>query len=51
MYALMLSLNLDLDVIIVLFGLFVAGIMVLITLRHAANQRQFDSVALIGGGH
>jgi MFS transporter, LPLT family, lysophospholipid transporter len=51
MYALMLSLNLDLDVIIVLFGLFVAAIMVLITLRHAANQRQFDSVALIGGGH
>jgi hypothetical protein len=51
-YALMLSLNLDLDVIIVLFGLFVAGIMVLITLRHASNQRQFDSVALIGeGGH
>jgi MFS family permease len=52
MYALMLSLNLDLDVIIVLFGLFVAAIMVLITLRHAANQRQFDAVALIGdAGH
>jgi MFS transporter, LPLT family, lysophospholipid transporter len=50
MYALMLSLNLDLDIIIVLFGLFVAGIMVLITWRHAANQREFDSVALIGGG-
>ncbi|SFU58201.1 lysophospholipid transporter LplT [Pseudoduganella namucuonensis] len=48
MYALMLTLNLELDTIIVLFGLFVAGIMCLIIVRHAANQREFDSVALIG---
>jgi MFS transporter, LPLT family, lysophospholipid transporter len=47
-YALMLTLNLDLDVIIVVFGLSVAGIMYWIMMRHAANQREFDSVALIG---
>jgi LPLT family lysophospholipid transporter-like MFS transporter len=31
-----------------LFGLFVAVSMVLVMLRHRYNQRQFDSVALIG---
>jgi hypothetical protein len=32
----------------VLFGLFVAVTMLLVLNRHNANQRQFDSVALIG---
>jgi MFS family permease len=48
LYAVMLTLNLDLNIIIVLFGLSLAGIMLLIGRRHAANQREHDSLALIG---
>jgi len=48
LYALMVKLNLNVDIVIVLFGLFVAGAMYLTMRRHAANQREFDSVALIG---
>ncbi|NVD75025.1 lysophospholipid transporter LplT [Duganella sp. BJB488] len=48
MYSLMLRGHLNLDVIIVLFGLFLAGTMFFIMRKHAANQREFDSVALIG---
>lgn len=48
LYAIMITLNLDLNIIIVLFGLSLAGIMWLIGRRHAANQRQHDSLALIG---
>jgi hypothetical protein len=48
LYAVMLMLNLDLNLIIVLFGLSLAGIMFLIGRRHAANQRKHDSLALIG---
>jgi MFS transporter, LPLT family, lysophospholipid transporter len=47
-YAIMITLNLDLDIIIVGFGLSVAGIMFLIMRRHAANQLEHDSLALIG---
>ncbi|HEX9171927.1 MAG TPA: lysophospholipid transporter LplT [Telluria sp.] len=47
-YAIMITLNLDLNIIIVLFGLSVAGIMYLIMRRHAANQLEHDSLALIG---
>ncbi|MES2129519.1 MAG: lysophospholipid transporter LplT [Pseudomonadota bacterium] len=47
-YAVMIMLNLDLNVIIVLFGLSVAGIMYWIMRRHAANQLEHDSLALIG---
>ncbi|RZA36578.1 MAG: lysophospholipid transporter LplT [Lysobacteraceae bacterium] len=50
MYAIMITLNLDLDIIIVMFGLSVAGIMYFIGRRHAANQREHDSLALIGEG-
>jgi len=48
MYSLMLRAHLNLDVIILLFGLFLAGTMLYIMRRHQANQREFDSVALIG---
>ncbi len=48
LYALMVKLNLDVNIVIVLFGMFVVGTMVLVMRRHAANQREFDSVALIG---
>ncbi|PHV05951.1 lysophospholipid transporter LplT [Janthinobacterium sp. BJB412] len=47
-YSLMLRLHLDLDVIIVMFGLFVAGTMYFIMRKHAANQKEHDSLALIG---
>jgi MFS family permease len=48
LYALMITLNLDLNVIIVLFGLSLSGTMYLIQRRHAANQLKHDALALIG---
>jgi hypothetical protein len=48
MYSLMLRAHLNLDIIILLFGLFLAGTMLYIMRRHQANQREFDSVSLIG---
>jgi LPLT family lysophospholipid transporter-like MFS transporter len=48
LYAIMITLNLDLNIIIGLFGISLAGIMWLIGRRHAANQRIHDSLALIG---
>jgi LPLT family lysophospholipid transporter-like MFS transporter len=46
----MITLNLDLNIIIVIFGLSVAGIMLLIQRRHLLNQREHDSLGLIGEG-
>ncbi|HEY6772712.1 MAG TPA: lysophospholipid transporter LplT, partial [Oxalicibacterium sp.] len=48
LYALMVKIDLDIDIVIVLFGLFVAGTMYLIMRRHTANQREHDSLSLIG---
>ncbi|MEN9315865.1 MAG: lysophospholipid transporter LplT [Pseudomonadota bacterium] len=48
LYALLISLELHINWIVVLFGLFVAMAMLLVIQRHNANQREFDSVALIG---
>jgi hypothetical protein len=47
-YALLIWMNLSIQAVMLLFGLFVALSMVLVMLRHRYNQRQFDSVALIG---
>jgi hypothetical protein len=47
-YSLMLRAHLNLDIIILLFGLFLAGTMLYILRKHQRNQREFDSVALIG---
>ena len=47
-YAALIWLDVNLDIIVVLFGLSIAGIMFLIMRKHAANQRQHDSLALIG---
>jgi MFS family permease len=47
-YAALLALDLRIETIIVLFGLFVAVTMALVMLRHRRNQREFDSVSLIG---
>jgi MFS family permease len=48
LYALMIKLNLDVNLVIVLFGLFVASTMFAVMRKHAANQREQDSLALIG---
>lgn len=48
LYAFMVKLNLNINLVIVLFGLFVAGTMLLAMKKHATNQRQFDSLSLIG---
>jgi len=48
LYAVLVWLDLDLQTVMMMFGLFVAGSMMLVMLRHRFNQRQFDSVALIG---
>ena len=47
-YAIMITLKLDLNVIIILFGMTVAGTMYIIMKKHQANQREHDSLALIG---
>ena len=47
-YSLMLRGHLNLDIIILIFGLFLAGTMFVILRKHLANQREFDSIALIG---
>ena len=47
-YSLMLRGHLNLNIIILIFGLFLAGTMFFIMRRHQANQREFDSVSLIG---
>ncbi|MGZ8993728.1 MAG: lysophospholipid transporter LplT [Burkholderiaceae bacterium] len=48
LYAVLVWLELRLQTVMLLFGLFVAITMLLVLLRHRFNQRQFDSVALIG---
>jgi MFS family permease len=47
-YAALIWADLSITTIIVLFGLFVAGTMFVVILRHRYNQRQFDSESLIG---
>ncbi|QBE62015.1 lysophospholipid transporter LplT [Pseudoduganella lutea] len=48
MYSLMLRMDLALNTIIILFGLFLSGTMIAIKRLHVANQREHDSLALIG---
>jgi hypothetical protein len=48
LYAVLVKLNLSISIVIVLFGGFVSGIMWLVMRRHAANQREYDSLHLIG---
>ncbi len=48
LYALLVKLDVDVNIVIVLFGLFVSAIMWLVMRRHAANQREYDSLHLIG---
>jgi len=48
LYALMVRAGLSISSAIILFGLFVTATMLLVMLRHRANQREFDSMHLIG---
>ncbi len=48
LYALLIRAELGVNAIIILFGGFVAVTMLLVMRLHRANQRKFDSVALIG---
>jgi len=48
LYAVLIWMDLALQTVMLMFGLFVAASMMLVLLRHRFNQRQFDSVALIG---
>lgn len=48
LYALMVKLNLNVNLVIIMFGLFVSGSMLLAMRRHAYNQRVHDSLSLIG---
>ncbi|HUW36496.1 MAG TPA: lysophospholipid transporter LplT [Rhodocyclaceae bacterium] len=50
-YALMIWAQLSIYAIVVLFGVCVAGLMLLIKRRHELNQRQFDAVALLDDRH
>jgi MFS family permease len=47
-YALLIWFDLSIGTIIIAFGLFVAGTMYAVILRHRYNQRLFDSTTLIG---
>ena len=53
LYSLLIGTRMHINVIIVLFGSFVAVTMLLVILRHRANQRQFDAEATLpeGSGH
>ncbi|MBU6271592.1 MAG: lysophospholipid transporter LplT [Betaproteobacteria bacterium] len=53
LYSLLIGTRMHINVIIVLFGSFVAVAMLLVILRHRANQRQFDAEATLpeGSGH
>jgi MFS family permease len=46
-YALLIMTGMSINVVIVMFGLFVAGTMYMVKRRHELNQRDFDSVALL----
>ena len=47
-YAVMVSLNLNIQVVIVMFGSFVMTTMYAVMRKHQANQHEHDSLALIG---
>jgi MFS family permease len=48
LYAVLLRLDLHINTIVILFGLFVAGAMVMVIRLHRSNQRNYDSESLIG---
>ena len=48
LYALMVKLDMNVNYVIILFGLFVSSVMLMIMRKHSANQREHDSLAMIG---
>jgi hypothetical protein len=48
LYAMMVKTELSVNIIIISFGLFVSATTSMVMLKHRANQRKYDSVALIG---
>jgi len=48
LYAMMVKTSLSINIIIVSFGLFVSATTLMVMMKHYANQRQHDSMALIG---
>jgi LPLT family lysophospholipid transporter-like MFS transporter len=48
LYAVMVKLDVNINIVIIMFGMFVAGTMLLAMRKHAMNQRKFDSLSLIG---
>ncbi len=48
LYALMVKFNVNVNYVILSFGLFVSAVMLMIMRKHAANQRDHDSLSLIG---
>lgn len=51
LYALLIRWGLSISMVIILFGLFVAGTMYFVKRRHEANQREHDSVSLLEDVH
>jgi MFS family permease len=51
LYAIMVKLKLEVNTVIIIFGLFVVTSLLLVMRWHALNQKKFDSVALIGEHH
>lgn len=51
LYAIMVKLDLNVNLVIVMFGASVSCLMYLVIRRHAANQREHDSMSLIGEPH
>jgi MFS family permease len=48
LYSLLIQVNLSVNIVIWLFGSFIAAAMTLVLKRHQMNQAKFDSVSLIG---
>ncbi len=48
LYAIMIKMNLNVNIVIFLFGFFVSSMMLVVMRKHKRNQREFDSLALIG---
>lgn len=48
LYALMVKTNLSINIIIVSFGMFVSATTIMVMFKHRANQREHDSLSLIG---
>ncbi|GAA4028299.1 lysophospholipid transporter LplT [Actimicrobium antarcticum] len=48
LYALMIKLNVNVNIVIVMFGLFVSSMMLVVMRKHKRNQQEFDSLSLIG---